>query len=150
VSTNRIGLECIPIARSFCQQWQRILCYQADGTVAGSCPGPICPLCPPAIGPKRLADPAGGATTGAMLASYPNPVTKGSPLNLRYTVAREGDVTITVSDIAGRTVSIGGAHYDAGASLAPLSTDELAAGTYIVSITTGDRTVSGRVVVVDR
>jgi hypothetical protein len=147
LNTGTIASQCSSAFVRTCQFWENNLCWGADGT-SGICPTLSCP--PPCIPPKLAPESGEEIASESMLTSYPNPVTKGSELKLGYTVEREGDVKVSVTDLMGRVLYEARRHYAAGSELAPVRTAGLASGTYIVSIAAGDRTVSGRVVVVDR
>jgi hypothetical protein len=147
INTGTIFNECEPQAVPFCQQWQNNLCYDPDGTTSGFCPVLSCPACIPL---KPAPESGEEIASESTLASYPNPVTKGSQLKLGYTVEREGDLRVTLSDLTGRVVYEARGHYAAGTELAPIRTAGLATGTYIVAVDAGGKIVSGRVRVVER
>ncbi|MBS1913859.1 MAG: T9SS type A sorting domain-containing protein [Bacteroidetes bacterium] len=65
---------------------------------------------------------------------YPNPVTAGAPMNVRFELPVALPVTVTVSDILGNTVYGNTAVYEAGSALHVINTAGWASGRYIVNI----------------
>ncbi len=67
--------------------------------------------------------------------NYPNPAVNST--NIKFSLATANDVTISVSDINGRTVStIKEINLSAGEHIVPVSTTDLAAGEYIYVVRT--------------
>ncbi len=69
--------------------------------------------------------------------NYPNPAVDGT--NIKFSLAKATDVTITISDLNGRTVNtISQANLGTGEHIIPVSTSNLAAGNYIYVVRTGN------------
>jgi hypothetical protein len=82
--------------------------------------------------------------------SYPNPLTRGAMLNLRFDLASAATAHITVSDIVGRIIYENDATLESGSAVRPIGTNGWASGTYIVRIEIDGKASTTRVVVLDR
>lgn len=78
---------------------------------------------------------------------YPNPVKAGSVLTISAAKRQSGSMTIIVSDLAGRILHRSTMELTNGAPTTEINTDGWKAGTYLVKITTGDRTDQKRIVI---
>lgn len=82
--------------------------------------------------------------------SYPNPVTSGTNLNLRFDLNTSAQAHITVTDIVGRVVVEKDATVEAGSALQMIETAGWTSGSYIVRVTIGGVASTTRVVVIEQ
>jgi hypothetical protein len=151
-TTQRIIMRwCKPPIRRFCQQWQRFLCYDPDGTIAGFCPGQICPTCIPSTPtPKLVAAPAADDAAAMKLTSFPNPVTRGSDINLEYTASGDAVAIVTVTDMLGREIYAENSPQTAGTHTAVVSTKGWPVGSYLINVEVAGRSGSRHLEVIDK
>jgi hypothetical protein len=130
------------------QWWAFQRCFALDGT---------CGCVARQGGPNNSNDGAAGVDnsetlelTEGMLLPYPNPVRRGSVLNLAYQLGRAGTVTISVSDVVGKVIHSSTDQYAEGRLLIPISTDGWSLGTYVVRVEANGRSATQRIVVGDR
>lgn len=78
------------------------------------------------------------------LRAFPSPLSTGEPLQVALFMARGEDVTYSLRSITGQTLRFGGQTLTAGENRFELSTDGLAAGTYILHLhsATGSTNIS--------
>lgn len=139
------GSECRPKIERICQKWETVLCYDRDGT--NGCTPDRCE-CFDAIFKLRFSDDAEISDAGSV-STYPNPITRGSLLSLEYTLATEGSATVTVSDIIGNVIYMKSASHEAGLNSVSVNTTGWSIGTYMVTVTTGEKSQTRRIVVTD-
>jgi hypothetical protein len=89
-------------------------------------------------------------TDDAAIASYPNPVRKGSTFKLDYKLAHGGHVTVDVVDVSGKTVYTHTGDYPSGTSQIPVNTDGWPNGAYIVKLSADGAAATQRVTVLDK
>ena len=91
---------------------------------------------------------APAAAHNALLQNMPNPVTNVT--TIPFTLAQAGDATLTIRDIAGRTISIRKVAGLAGRNQVELNIDELGGVTGVLSYTlvSGDFAATKKMIVV--
>ncbi len=90
----------------------------------------------------------GAALAEHVLAVSPNPITGGSVLELRLSLASSARLTVTISDISGREMYRRTGNYLPGAAVDRVKTDTWPSGTYVVDVAGGGKHVTQTVVVV--
>jgi hypothetical protein len=86
----------------------------------------------------------------ASVSSAPNPVAKGETITFNYMLTKGADVSIAVTDIAGRSIATKVLRCNAGMNPIPVSTEGWASGDYVVTLAANGRSVSQKVVVTER
>jgi hypothetical protein len=77
---------------------------------------------------------------------YPNPAT--DKVNVSYVLDRTSDVTVTITDLAGKAVSTTSqSSVSAGANAIALNTADLSNGVYVVSLTANNQTSTHKLVI---
>lgn len=84
------------------------------------------------------------------LSFYPNPVLRGDPVTIRYSMPTGRTMTLSVADLRGHVISSRVVTFAAGAGEIAVPTGELAAGEYLISLAGQDRNETRRVVVAPR
>jgi hypothetical protein len=84
------------------------------------------------------------------VSGYPNPITSGSTLNLRFELSKSMPADISISDISGRAIFDKHVSIIAGTAVQPVVTDGWAAGTYLVRVSIAGSSTSMRIIVVER
>lgn len=139
---ERFTEVCQPEIEQIDLDWQTLLCYANPSNRERGNGG--------SDGISGVETPAVIDFSEGSVTSYPNPITKGTDLNLRFDLATSADAGILVSDIVGRVVYEGVASVGAGSPLHAIETKGWSAGTYLVRVTIGDASRMIRVVVLDR
>jgi hypothetical protein len=156
---GKIVRQCEVSPELRCQFWERQYCLNMDV--------PFCQVEPCECGQqgKNIEKGEGGdagseklstmtgtavtATTDFAVRSFPNPVKRGSDLNVEYMLSAGSEVTITITDMSGRVIHTVTATSEAGVRMATVSTREWASGAYMVNVTAGGKSMTRRVVVTD-
>lgn len=144
---------CDPNVTWICHNWECRLCLTADGTIRMIPPcRDDCGVIPPDTTKDTVVikdtNVAGKiALSNLDRAPYPNPVRGGRPFAVEYAVEKESEVTLTVSDVAGKEVYKFSGKLAPGMRLFPVSTRGWSSGNYFVQITEGDRKITAQVVV---
>ena len=99
--------------------------------------------------PPELPAGTGAEHPGFAVSSYPNPVKRGSALTVNYTFDKATAVTISVSDVSGKVVYTVDAGSRSGAPAQVISTEQWAAGSYLVTVSADGRSETKRLVVAD-
>jgi Secretion system C-terminal sorting domain len=107
-------------------------------------------------GPNNSNDGAAGVGTEdvlelaeGVLTSYPNPVRRGSSLYLGYRLAVNGNVAVSISDVAGNVVHSTSTSFAEGHVQIPVSTEGWSSGTYIIRVESNGGSATRRILVVD-
>ena len=133
---------CRKDIRSECQYWGKLVCLDREV----DCKIERCDCSKDLLKPSLPEAPESG--NGAIsLSSYPNPVKAGSPITLQYTLKGDATMTVTVSDLSGRTIVSQEIAARSGSGSYGLSTEGWSSGTYMVSVTADGHSSSTRVVV---
>lgn len=145
INPNRfsIGQFCNPIVARTQTTWARKLCLSpvaATRERGGNDNDGVSGVESPAV----ISFKEGSVT------SYPNPLTRGAMLNLRFDLASAATAHITVSDIVGRIIYENDATLESGSAVRPIGTNGWASGTYIVRIEIDGKASTTRVVLLDR
>ncbi|MEO5931286.1 MAG: T9SS type A sorting domain-containing protein, partial [Candidatus Kapaibacterium sp.] len=82
--------------------------------------------------------------------TYPNPVTAGTTFRVQYTMPNDGRTAITVTDVLGKEVFTYRNSVEAGARLVPVNTTGWPAGTYLVKLEMGSRSMTKQIVVLGK
>ena len=137
---------CTPPYTADAQTWGTQLCYTPFRNQRGENPSNG----GTSDAPDLKGEPTIAVTNDATVASYPNPVRKGSTFKLDYSLAHGGRISIDVVDVAGKTVYTHTGDYPSGAAQIPVNTDGWPSGAYIVKLTTDGATATRRVTVIDK
>jgi hypothetical protein len=115
------------------------------GTAAMPWPGSIqiCFAFPKENGPT---EPSGEAGITSM---HPNPVLAGSSFTIDCRVDETAQATVALTDITGKVIETTTTECTRGSNSIMVSTEGLAKGTYMVTVTVGERSQTQRIVVVD-
>jgi hypothetical protein len=79
----------------------------------------------------------------------PNPVASGNSFTIDCRLEQAGQASITLTDISGRVVATTVTDCAQGSNAILVNTEGLAGGTYMVTVTVGERSQTQRIVVVD-
>jgi Secretion system C-terminal sorting domain len=142
-----LGRECRIRWDDVCRNWEDSLCYDADGSQ--SCRAPRCPCTGVGFKPNLSGDAAAPAGS-FMMDAYPNPVKRGSTINLECTLTAEAEAKVVVSDLSGREIYSHVETYAAGRNAIAVNTEGWSIGSYIVTLTIGDRADSRRIIVAEK
>lgn len=121
------------------RNWQTQLCLGGGSTSLGKNGG--------TLGSAAGADET--VSDEVLLAGFPNPVTRGSDLQLRYQVPAAARAVVTITDLSGRTVYSAVSERPAGSATQVVTTAGWAPGTYLVRVEMGGYTSTRRIIVAD-
>lgn len=95
----------------------------------------------PVLGPLNAVKNS-STSSGITLLNYPNPATSNT--NIVYSLGERTFVSVVVRDMLGRLVAtpVSGITKDAGTYQAEVNVSDLASGTYYVTLTAGDQTLT--------
>jgi len=141
-STDDLWDWCHIGFESACQYWENRICLDREV----DCRIERCE-CSDGKLKRNLPESPETGKDALSLSSYPNPVKAGSPITLQYTLMSDATMTVTVSDLSGRTIVSQEIAARSGSSSYGLSTEGWSSGTYMVSVTADGHSSSTRVVV---
>ncbi|HVZ38903.1 MAG TPA: T9SS type A sorting domain-containing protein [Candidatus Kapabacteria bacterium] len=136
-----IMMQCIPNITQYPVQWGTQLCYLfplAHGNGGGE-----------GDGISGVKAPVTIPVVEGAITSYPNPLSVGTPLNLRFAVAKPAQIGITVTDIVGHVVYQTSEPTAAGTALQVVPTKGWPKGTYVVRVDMGETSSTTKVDLTD-
>ncbi|MDB5033677.1 MAG: hypothetical protein JWQ98_918 [Chlorobi bacterium] len=134
-----IGISCTPQVTTTPVDWSTELCYSPFSTRRND------------GGDDGISgiDVSPSVDASSILAT-PNPVKRGEPLQVDYSMPKASAVTITVSDVAGKIVTTFQANAREGANRMTLPTRGWSVGTYILDINGEGVSTTRKIIVGDR
>jgi len=136
--------ECQNESRSECQYWHYRICLDAEL----DCRIEPCDCSKNLLKPSLPEAPATGSSV-LSLNSYPNPIKAGGTIVLEYTLKSDAPMTLTISDLAGRTIRSEKLSASAGTGTYSVSTEGWSSGTYMMNLTIDGHAASTRIVVME-
>lgn len=139
-------------AKRRCWKWELKICLEPDGVKdcrIKECDCDRKDFESPAAEEAPIASaPETGAESFSMT-SYPNPIKSGTMLNVEYNIPAQAAITVTVSDLAGKVVHTAKLNAQAGRGVQEVNTRNWPAGSYMVTVKSGENSETKRVVVVE-